>query len=279
MEKKDWKQKWKIKNSGTAFGLCLVGVAAFSVLFATGQVKQAQREKEQIAAEQLAQAEQAEDGILPEAPDQEGLAAARSLEEMSEGMEVSASDEVTARMEEEAEPVTETEPQTEAAQASAGENLQADTEVREAQSQDILPALEFGETDTLTWPVAGSVVLDYSMDGSIYFPTLNQYKYNPALVIGAGTGSQVAAAAEGIVESIYTDDETGTTLTMDIGNGYQLTYGQLTDLVVSEGQLVEEGALIGCVAEPTKYYCVEGSNLFFEMTKDGVPVDPVLYLE
>ena len=56
MEKKDWKQKWKIKNSGTAFGLCLVGVAAFSVLFATGQVKQAQREKEQIAAEQLAQA-------------------------------------------------------------------------------------------------------------------------------------------------------------------------------------------------------------------------------
>ena len=48
---------------------------------------------------------------------------------------------------------------------------------------------------------------------------------------------------------------------------------------MSEGQLVEEGALIGCVAEPTKYYCVEGSNLFFEMTKDGVPVDPVLYLE
>ena len=244
MEKKDWKQKWKIKNSGTAFGLCLVGVAAFSVLFATGQVKQAQREKEQIAAEQLAQAEQAEDGILPEAPDQEGLAAARSLEEMSEGMEVSASDEVTARMEEEAEPVTETEPQTEAAQASAGENLQADTEAREAQSQDILPSLEFGETDTLTWPVAGSVVLDYSMDGSI-----------------------------------YTDDETGTTLTMDIGNGYQLTYGQLTDLTVSEGEMVEEGAPIGCVAEPTKYYCVEGSNLFFEMTKDGVPVDPVLYLE
>ena len=65
MEKKDWKQKWKIKNSGTAFGLCLVGVAAFSVLFATGQVKQALREKEQIAAEQLAQAEQTDDGILP----------------------------------------------------------------------------------------------------------------------------------------------------------------------------------------------------------------------
>ena len=34
--------------------LCLVGVAAFSVLFATGQVKQAQKEKEQIASEQAA---------------------------------------------------------------------------------------------------------------------------------------------------------------------------------------------------------------------------------
>ena len=195
MEKKDWKQKWKIKNSGTAFGLCLVGVAAFSVLFATGQVKQAQREKEQIAAEQLAQAEQADDGILPEAPDQEGLAAARSLEEMTEGMEVSASDEVTARVEEEAEPATETEPQTEAAQASAGGEPagghgspggpEPGYSAGPGIWRDGYPDLAGGRA---------AVVLDYSMDGSIYFPTLNQYKYNPALVIGAGTGSQVAAA-------------------------------------------------------------------------------------
>ncbi len=280
MEKKDWKQKWKVKNNGLVFGLCLVGVAAFSVLFATGQVKQAQKEKEQIASEQAALEDQGAgvDEALQESLDQaDGLAAAQLPEEMSEGMEVSASDDVTAQMEEQAGEITteeETEEETEAQEAA-----QAEAEALEAQTTQILPTVSFGETDTLTWPVVGSVVLDYSMDGSIYFPTLNQYKYNPALVIGSDVGSQVVAAAKGIVESISIDDETGTTVVMDIGDGYELTYGQLKELTVAEGDVVEEGALIGYVSEPTKYYCTEGSNLYFEMTKDETPVDPVLYLE
>lgn len=280
MEKKDWKQKWKVKNNGLVFGLCLVGVAAFSVLFATGQVKQAQKEKEQIASEQAALEDQGAgvDEALQESLDQaDGLAAAQLPEEMSEGMEVSASDDVTAQMEEQAGEITteeETEEETEAQEAA-----QAEAEALEAQTTQILPTVSFEETDTLTWPVVGSVVLDYSMDGSIYFPTLNQYKYNPALVIGSDVGSQVVAAAKGIVESISIDDETGTTVVMDIGDGYELTYGQLKELTVAEGDVVEEGALIGYVSEPTKYYCTEGSNLYFEMTKDETPVDPVLYLE
>ena len=139
--------------------------------------------------------------------------------------------------------------------------------------------MSFSESDSLTWPVAGSVVLDYSMDGSIYFPTLEQYKYNPALIIGSDEGAQVTAAAKGMVESIGIDEETGTTVTMSLGDGYELKYGQLQELTVSEGDVVEQGQLIGYVSAPTKYYCVEGSNLFFEMTKDGTPVDPVLYLE
>ena len=277
MEKKDWKQKWKVKNNGMTFGLCLVGVAAFSVLFATGQVKQAQKEKEQIANEQALLEEQDSTLNDPLIPEEQELAAAKSLEEMSEGMEVSVSDGVTARMEEQAgEPETEKETE---AETEAPEAARTPEEALEAQSSQILPTVTFGETDTLTWPVAGSVVLDYSMDGSIYFPTLNQYKYNPALVIGSDVGAQVSAAAKGVVERIAIDEETGTTVTMDIGNGYELTYGQLMELAVSEGDVVEEGALIGYVSEPTKYYCVEGSNLFFEMTQDGVPVDPVLYLE
>ena len=149
----------------------------------------------------------------------------------------------------------------------------------EAQSNVIMPTVSFLDTDSLNWPVAGSVVLDYSMDGSIYFPTLQQYKYNPALVIGSDVGAQVVAAAKGIVESIRIDEETGTTVVMSLGNGYKLKYGQLKELNVAEGDVVEQGQLIGYVSEPTKYYCVEGSNLYFAMTKDEVPVDPVLYLE
>lgn len=34
---------------------------------------------------------------------------------------------------------------------------------------------------SLLWPAAGTILIDYSMDGSVYFPTLNQYKYNRPL--------------------------------------------------------------------------------------------------
>lgn len=139
--------------------------------------------------------------------------------------------------------------------------------------------IAFDAEDSLTWPTAGTILLDYSMDGSIYFPTLNQYKYNPALIIGSETGNQVLASARGMVESVGIDEETGSTVVLNIGNGYRLTYGQLKELAVAEGDVVEEGELIGYISEPTKYYSEEGSSLYFKMTQDEETVDPVLYLE
>lgn len=279
MEKKDSKFKWKTKNNGLIFGLCLVGIAAFSALFATGQVKHAQKEKNQLAEEQAALddataksgdtsfAPQIDEALQNALDQSEGLDAAQTLEEMSEGMEEVASNDVTARIEEQAEDLT----------AEAPEDLLENAV--EAQTTEILPTVAFEDADVLNWPVVGSVLLDYSMDGSIYFPTLQQYKYNPALIIGSEVNSQVVAAAKGIVESIDIDEETGTTVTMSLGNGYKLKYGQLKELTVAEGDVVNQGDLIGYVSEPTKYYCKEGSNLYFAMTKDETPVDPVLYLE
>ena len=54
---------------------------------------------------------------------------------------------------------------------------------------------------------------------------------------------------------------------MEIGNGYQAIYGQLTDLTVSEGDTLKKGTTIGYIAQPTKYYSTEGTNLYFEMKK------------
>ncbi|MFR6590017.1 MAG: hypothetical protein ACLURV_07700 [Gallintestinimicrobium sp.] len=41
--------------------------------------------------------------------------------------------------------------------------------------------LSFGKSEKLAWPIAGNVLLNYSMDKTIYFPTLQQYKYNPSV--------------------------------------------------------------------------------------------------
>ena len=143
----------------------------------------------------------------------------------------------------------------------------------------IEPTVNFMDDSMLTWPTAGTVLMDYNMNGTVYFETLNQYKYNPALIIGGQVGNPVVASAKGIVERIETNEETGTTLTLNLGNDYSLVYGQLKELAVAEGDVVEQGQTLGYVSEPTKYYCEEGSNLYFQMKKDGQVVDPMLYLE
>ena len=141
-----------------------------------------------------------------------------------------------------------------------------------------LPAVNFSEDTLMEWPVNGNILLDYSMDQTTYFPTLDQYKLSPAIAVGAVEGAPVVAAVNGTVYSIEQDAQTGTTLTMELGNGYQAVYGQLTDLTVSEGDTVKKGTTIGYISQPTKYYSMEGSNLYFEMKKDGEPIDPIEYL-
>ena len=141
-----------------------------------------------------------------------------------------------------------------------------------------LPAVNFSEDTLMEWPVNGNILLDYSMDQTTYFPTLDQYKLSPGISVGAVEGAPVTAAVNGTVYSIEQDAQTGTTLTMELGNGYQAVYGQLEDLTVSEGDTVKKGTTIGYIAQPTKYYSTEGTNLYFAMKRNGEPVDPIQYL-
>ena len=151
--------------------------------------------------------------------------------------------------------------------------------VEEAISTTVQPTLDFHEEDGLVWPIVGDVLINYSMDKTIYFPTLQQYKYNPAIVIAATQGENISAAANGRVTSVGYDPVIGNTVVMDLGNGYELTYGQLENIIVSEGSYVNVGDGIGTVASPTKYYSVEGTNVYFKLTKDGEPINPMNQLQ
>ena len=141
-----------------------------------------------------------------------------------------------------------------------------------------LPSVNFSEDTLMEWPVNGNILQDYSMDQTVYFSTLDQYKLSPAIAVGAVEGAPVVAAVNGTVYSVEQDIQTGTTVTMELGNGYQAIYGQLADLTVAEGDTVKKGTTIGYIAQPTKYYSTEGTNLYFEMKKDGEPIDPIAYL-
>ena len=163
------------------------------------------------------------------------------------------------------------------AEEPGGEN-ETETAGREAAAGGV-HAVSFDAADKLIWPVEGNIVLDYSMDRTVYFPTLDLYKCNPAVLIQGEAGTPVKAAADGVVKAVGENEELGNYVTMDLGNGYELTYGQLSEETPEPGDFVEAGAYVGSLAEPTKYYVVEGTNLYFQMTKDGEPVDPVDFME
>lgn len=159
------------------------------------------------------------------------------------------------------------------------DTVMSDEVQAEAISTTVQPELDFNEEDGLVWPIVGDVLINYSMDQTIYFPTLDQYKYNPAIVIAATQGENISAAADGRVTSVSYDPGTGNTVVMELGNGYELTYGQLENITVSEGSFVHVGDGIGTVAAPTKYYSLEGTNVYFKLTKDGEPVNPMSKLQ
>ena len=99
------------------------------------------------------------------------------------------------------------------------------------------------------------------------------------MLISAEEGEEVSCSVDGIVTSIAEDEETGITVTTSIGDGYALTYGQLENLTIEEGDSIEKGQIIGNISKPTRYNTVEGPSLYLQMLKGEETLDPMLCLE
>jgi cytoskeletal protein RodZ len=96
--------------------------------------------------------------------------------------------------------------QDESAQKNTGVQSTSDTAETSAELESTdsgtQVSLSFDAGDGMTWPVRGDVILNYSMDSSVYFATLDQYRYNPAILIGAEEGDNVSSCARGRVTEI-----------------------------------------------------------------------------
>ena len=158
----------------------------------------------------------------------------------------------------------------------------ASDEVAEVAGQTSLVSmnLNFDSSKKLQWPVAGrELIKSFSMDGLVYYPTLEEYKVCPAIMVQAKPGDAVLAPADGVISKIAANEEIGTYLCVTLGDEYQAIIGNMENVSVAEGDYVLKGTVLGGLAEPTKYYVTEGPNLYFELQKNGEPVDPLDYLE
>ena len=158
---------------------------------------------------------------------------------------------------------------TEAPAAPAGTGIEAATPL----------VLDFSDASRMAWPIRGNILLDYSMDSTIYFPTLAQYQCNPAVIIQGEVSDPVAAPANARVMAVGANEEIGNYVMLELGNDYVATCGQLKEIQVVENEYLEAGQILGYVAEPTKYYSIEGNNVYFELRHGEETVDPLDYFE
>jgi len=145
--------------------------------------------------------------------------------------------------------------------------------------QLIAEQLNFDKSAGLLWPISGDVVIPYSPEHGVFHKTLEQFSTSEAIVLSSAVATEVKAAAKGVVTSIEDHYRTGTTVTLALGNDTSLVYGQLEIGDLKEGDVVEAGACLGTVAEPTKYYVVEGPNLYFQVMEGETSIDPATLLQ
>lgn len=120
----------------------------------------------------------------------------------------------------------------------------------------------------MKWPVAGKIITRF---GSA--KKGDKLRWNGVL-ISAGRGSDVTAISPGKV--IFADwfRNLGLLIIIDHGDGYMSLYGHNESLVKKAGDFVKQGELIANVGDTGGQ---AESALYFEIRKQGTPLDPDLW--
>ncbi|MBB3068580.1 murein DD-endopeptidase MepM/ murein hydrolase activator NlpD [Paenibacillus baekrokdamisoli] len=87
--------------------------------------------------------------------------------------------------------------------------------------------------------------------------------------------SSILAADNGVVSFAGTKNGLGNCIIINHKNGYETTYGHLSKISVSEGQVVEKGDKIGVMGNTGHSF---GTHLHFEVHKNGELQNPLKYL-
>jgi peptidoglycan DL-endopeptidase CwlO len=122
----------------------------------------------------------------------------------------------------------------------------------------------------LIWPVNGPITSGYGPRN-----IGNGYEFHPGVDIGVPTGTPIRAAAAGTVTIAGPTGGYGNYTCIDHGGGLSTCYGHQERFLVSTGQQVAQGQIIG-LSDCTGY-CF-GPHVHFEVRINGQTTDPMGYL-
>ena len=128
-------------------------------------------------------------------------------------------------------------------------------------------------------PVQGEVLSPYAMEVLSYNQTTRDWRIHNGIDLAAPAGTQVVAAADGEVYTVYEDDTMGTTVVIRHPGGYTTRYCSLAaEVAVSAGQPVTMGQPIGAVGTTALMENALGDHVHFSVMKDDEPVDPMSFV-
>ncbi len=128
-------------------------------------------------------------------------------------------------------------------------------------------------------PVAGETVYDYAMDCLSYNQTTRDWRVHDGMDIAAEAGTDVCAAADGEVYTVYEDDTMGMTVVIRHEDGYVTKYASLgNDVAVKAGDKVTCGQIIGQVGNSALLESAIGDHVHFSVSCNDVTVDPAEFL-
>lgn len=126
----------------------------------------------------------------------------------------------------------------------------------------------------MVWPLPSSTRVT-SQFGTRLHPILKTYKTHTGTDIAGNTGADIVAANDGTVIQSGWNDAYGYRITIDHGGGISTMYAHCSKLLVSVGNKVKAGDVIGKVGSTG---LATGPHLHFEVQKEGKPVDPMDYI-
>ena len=128
-------------------------------------------------------------------------------------------------------------------------------------------------------PLEGETVAVYAMDSLSYNSTTRDWRVHDGIDIAAAAGTEVKAAADGQVYTVYNDDTMGTTVVIRHEDGFVTVYASLAEEVaVSAGDKVTLGQAIGTVGETALLENALGEHLHFSVLCNDEQMDPAEFL-
>lgn len=163
-------------------------------------------------------------------------------------------------------------PETPDAEGTAHVTVQGPQEIAAAKADEVLA--------TMAMPVLGKVITEHSTDKLTYSKTLEQWCVHPGVDVESEKGSPVKAAIAGTVSEVRkADPKLGIVMVLDHGEGLCTLYGNLSsDKTAKKGDIVKKGQVIGAVGNTAPFEIEDPPHLHFEVLKDSISVDPLLYL-